>query len=156
MTWLPDFFIFWATRKNFQAVQEYSKRKWEFPAILSPPPSNFPAADALLLTEADLDGYGTAEYHCKDRRISSPRWPRSRSARLSSVCSLSGDEVLITDADLEGYLTDEETPNAIGVSSYGIIHSSSMISRLSCLFTSLKLSCSGPPVAGLLLEVRAC
>ncbi|ONK69780.1 uncharacterized protein A4U43_C05F26640 [Asparagus officinalis] len=132
---------------QWQAVQEYSKRKCEFPAIQSPPPTNYPAADAVMVTEADLEGYITSERHRKTPSVSARRVSRSKSARLSPINSLTGDEVLITDADLEGYGSDDEACKALTVSSYRIIRSKPMISRLSCLFTSLKLSCSCPPVS---------
>lgn len=137
------------------AVQEYSMRKSEYPAIRSPPPTTFPAADAVLLTEADLEGYCSFEDTIKSRGISSRGVVRTASSRLSSVSSLIGDEVLITDADLEGYCSDEEMYKDLTVSSYGI-RSRPVIARLSCLFTSLKLSSSCPPVAGRFTEIRAC
>ncbi|KAJ6813644.1 putative dual specificity protein phosphatase DSP8 isoform X2 [Iris pallida] len=140
---------------QWRAVQEYSMRKLEYPAIQSPPPTNFPAADAVLLTEADLEGYGSAEDTIKRRGISSGGVARAASARLSPVSSFIGDEVLITDADLEGYCSDEEMYKHLTVSSYGI-RSRPVIARLSCLFTSLKLSSSCPPVAGRIAEIGAC
>ena len=74
-----------------------------------------------------------------------------RSGRFSPVSFLTGDEVLITDADLEGYGSDEEPCKSLTVSPCGIVRS-----RLSCLFTALKLSSSCPPAASRLPEIRAC
>ncbi|KAJ6807399.1 chromatin modification-related protein EAF1 B-like isoform X2 [Iris pallida] len=138
-------------------VQEYSMRKLEYPAIRSPTPTNFPAADAVLLTEADLEGYGSAEDSIKRRGISSGGVARAASAKAFTcpVSSFIGDEVLITDADLEGYCSDKEMYKDLTVSSYGI-RSRPVIARLFCLFTSLKLSSSCPPVAGRFAEIGAC
>lgn len=141
---------------QWQAVREYNKRKWGYATIRSPPRTNFSAGDAVIITKADLEGYSTTEGNCTYRSISSQKGvSRVSSARLSPINSLVGDEVLITYADLEGYSTADVSKDP-SVLSYGILHSRHMVSKLSCLFTSLKLSSDCPPAASRVAEIRAC
>ncbi|XP_039116330.1 phosphatidylglycerophosphate phosphatase PTPMT1-like [Dioscorea cayenensis subsp. rotundata] len=67
-----------------------------------------------------------------------------------------GDEVLITEADLEGYESGKDSRKDLNISLYRSSLAKPMIARLSCLFTSLKVSSSCPPVASQLPEIKAC
>ena len=135
-----------------QAVQEYRKRKLEFPAIRSPRPVCLLAGDEVLITAADLEGYGMSEDDSNDISLSLCRIIRTRSMTTGP---LKEDEVLVTEADLEGYETYADAYKDASVSSNGIVKMRPMIKRLSCLFAS-KFSGSCQPAASRLAEVRAC
>ncbi|XP_010924454.1 phosphatidylglycerophosphate phosphatase PTPMT2 [Elaeis guineensis] len=135
---------------QWRAVQEYSKRKQEFPASQGPRPSSSLPGDEVLITAADLEGYGTISEDASND-------PSLSFCRLSIPTSpLREDEVLITEADLEGYDTHADACKDTGVSLNGIPETRPMTKRLSCLFTSFKVSRSGQSAASRLAELRAC
>ncbi|XP_008799768.2 phosphatidylglycerophosphate phosphatase PTPMT1-like [Phoenix dactylifera] len=142
---------------QWRVVQEYSKRKLEFPAIRSPRPVCSLAGDEVLITAADLEGYGMSEDASNDPSLPLCRIIRTRSmtARSMPTSPLREDEVLVTEADLEGYDTYADAYKDTSVSSNGIVQMSPMIKRLSCLFAS-KFSGSCQPAASQFAEVRAC
>ncbi|RWW74123.1 hypothetical protein BHE74_00017948 [Ensete ventricosum] len=84
--------------QNFQAVQEYSRRTLELPAV-APSTAYFVAGDdEVLLTETDLEGYDL------DEDFEGFNTPSSKIAEADMLtCSIRDDEVLVYEADLEGY-----------------------------------------------------
>lgn len=93
---------------QWRAVQEYSKRKLQYPATQIPPPATFPETDAILLTEADTEGYGSFEVTTKGwSNLSSRRVSRARSPPPATFPA--ADALLLTEADLEGYGSLEVT-----------------------------------------------
>lgn len=93
---------------QWRAVQEYSKRKLQYPATQIPPPATFPETDAILLTEADTEGYGSFEVTTKGwSNLSSRRVIRARSPPPATFPA--ADALLLTEADLEGYGSLEVT-----------------------------------------------
>lgn len=143
---------------QWTAVQEYSRRKSEFPAISSWKLASSPihTGDMILVTEADLEGYDTDEVCCKDLIISSRSLESGPIIVQMPQSPSSADAVFITDADLEGYDTMDDSSDDLNVLSYSAVRARPMIARLSCLFASLKTSSSVPQVAGRLTEIRAC
>ncbi|XP_072977533.1 phosphatidylglycerophosphate phosphatase PTPMT2-like [Typha angustifolia] len=73
-------------RSQWMAVQEFNKKKFELPAVRSSPTYSL-TGDAVLITEADLEGYGTDEVVSKDLSVSTYRvaQPRPMIARLSCL-----------------------------------------------------------------------
>lgn len=133
-----------------QVVQEYSKRKQEFPASQGPRPTSSLTGDEVLITATDLEGYGTTSEDASND-------PNLSFCSLSMPTSpLREDEVLITEADLEGFDTYADACKDTSVSLNGITETRPMTKRLSCLFTSLKFSRSGQSAASRLAELRAC
>ncbi|THU70556.1 hypothetical protein C4D60_Mb08t26240 [Musa balbisiana] len=53
---------------QWQAVEDFSKRKLQYPVVKSSVPL-FPAGDAVLITEADLEGYDTGVVASKELSI---------------------------------------------------------------------------------------
>ncbi|XP_077217561.1 phosphatidylglycerophosphate phosphatase PTPMT2-like [Tasmannia lanceolata] len=94
---------------QWQAVHEYWKRRSNLLMIQSQMSSNSPSRDEVLITEEDLEGYGTRDNACKE---------------LSITCRP--------------------------------MRAMPMIARLSCLFASLKVYGSCPPVANRMPEIPAC
>lgn len=135
---------------QWEAVVKFSERKLEYPAIRSPSKISCPASDVVLVTEDDLDGYYSLYDQCEELVMSSRRLSQSMPAMLSPLSSITEDEVLITDDDLEGYNSDEEK------SSYSIVRSKPMMSKLSVLFTSLKLASNCTSISSQLSEIHAC
>lgn len=115
------------------------------------------AGDEVLITAADLDGYGMCEDAIKDPSLSLSRiiQTRSMTARSMPTGPLKEDEVLVTEADLEGYDTHADAYQVASVSSNGIVKMKPMIKLLSCIFAS-KFSGSCQPAASPLAEVHAC
>nr|XP_010911526.3 putative dual specificity protein phosphatase DSP8 [Elaeis guineensis] len=84
---------------QWQAVQDFSKYKLETSATKSCTPMQYsPAGDAVLITEEDLEGYGSYEDATKDLSVSSYSIARARpmigrlsclfaSLKVSSGCS---------------------------------------------------------------------
>lgn len=72
---------------QWQAVQNFSKCKLEIPAVKSCTLTCSPTGDAVLITEADLEGYGSCEDAGKDLSILSQSIVRARPmmARLSCL-----------------------------------------------------------------------
>lgn len=75
-----------------------------------------------------------------------------------AVDYLSDDTVLVTKEDLEGYCaTRESTSNDLAVISNCDSHRKPMIAMLACLFTSFRVSGTGPHlIRDPLPEVSAC
>ncbi|RRT52003.1 hypothetical protein B296_00006754 [Ensete ventricosum] len=85
--------------QNFQAVQEYSRRTLELPAV-APSTAYFLAGDdEVLLTETDLEGYDL------DEDFEGFNTPSKIAEADMLTCSIRDDEVLVSEADLEGYST---------------------------------------------------
>ncbi|KAJ8465444.1 hypothetical protein OPV22_027996 [Ensete ventricosum] len=116
---------------QWQAVQEYSRRKLEFPAIQCPKPTYSLTGDEVLITAHDLEGYSAEDD--KGQRQSSCKTPRTSTL-------LGEDEVFITDADLQGYEAFRDACDEKRVLSNQNIRTPLMMRKLSCLFPSLKLS----------------
>ncbi|XP_072967331.1 phosphatidylglycerophosphate phosphatase PTPMT2-like [Typha angustifolia] len=144
---------------QWQAVQEYSKRKLDYPAILSPRPTCSLTGDEVLITAADLEGYGTNEYFCED--FTSALRPFAPSGHLIAAYipttpPRGDEEVFVTEADLDGYDAFSVASKDMVVSSSSRNQSKPMIKRLSCLFGALKSSSSCQPVPSRVPEIRAC
>lgn len=74
---------------QWRAVEDFSKRKLQYPVVKSSVPL-FPAGDAVLITEADLEGYDTGVVASKELSIiTSCRFGRAMPvvARLSCLLS---------------------------------------------------------------------
>ncbi|XP_058074129.1 phosphatidylglycerophosphate phosphatase PTPMT2-like [Magnolia sinica] len=54
---------------QWKAVQEYGRQRLHFPAIQSQIPLSSPTSDEVLITEADLEGYGARDNACKELSI---------------------------------------------------------------------------------------
>ncbi|XP_064995232.1 phosphatidylglycerophosphate phosphatase PTPMT2-like isoform X1 [Musa acuminata AAA Group] len=132
---------------QWQAVQEYSKRKLEFPAIQWPKPTYSLTGDEVLVTAHDLEGYSTEDD--KDQGMSSCKAPQTSTL-------LGEDEVLITDADLQGYEAFRVACDEKRVLSNQNIRTPLMMRKLSCLFPFLKFSGGKQPIARALPAVHAC
>lgn len=132
---------------QWQAVQEYSKRKLEFPAIQWPKPTYSLTGDEVLVTAHDLEGYSAEDD--KDQRMSSCKAPQTSTL-------LGEDEVLITDADLQGYEAFRVACDEKRVLSNQNIRTPLMMRKLSCLFPFLKFSGGKQPIARALPAVHAC
>ncbi|RRT59848.1 hypothetical protein B296_00017794 [Ensete ventricosum] len=82
-----------AGSSRFQAVQDFSKRKLQYYPVVksSAVAALFPAGDAVLITEADLEGYDTGGVASKELSIiTSCRFGRAMPvvvARLSCLLS---------------------------------------------------------------------
>lgn len=142
---------------QWQAVQEYySKRGSEFPFLESCSQKSLPEGDTVLITEADLEGYATSD-DCFEDEMILLNSDQGVLADTSQAVSVLEDEVLITEKDLEGYDGNSGKVSADQRSSlFGISSSRPVVSKLCCLFSSLKFSSSSPPASGLVQEVRAC
>lgn len=144
---------------QWQAVQEYFNRKSEFPALPSRPLNRSPSSsDAILITEADIQGYKTSE-DCSENQAIVLHCPgKVRPTVLSHLSSsILGDEVLITYEDLEGYddgLVDEGSKDPRSKTS----RARPVVSKLSCFFSTFRISssCLPPPPSNRLQEVQAC
>ncbi|PKU66972.1 putative dual specificity protein phosphatase DSP8 [Dendrobium catenatum] len=142
---------------QWQAVQEYySKRRSEFPAKQSCSQKSWPAGDTVLITEADLEGYATSEDYYQDQIILLNS-EKVVLAEASPTVSVLEDEVLITEKDLEGYESSrDKVSDDQRFSLFGLTRSRPMVSKLTCLFSSLKFSSSSSPATSLVHEVPAC
>ncbi|RWW29748.1 hypothetical protein GW17_00005716 [Ensete ventricosum] len=132
---------------QWQAVQEYSRRKLEFPAIQCPKPTYSLTGDEVLITAHDLEGYSAEDD--KGQRQSSCKAPWTSTL-------LGEDEVFITDADLQGYEAFRDACDEKRVLSNQNIRTPLMMRKLSCLFPSLKFSGGKQPIASVLPAVHAC
>ncbi|RRT43666.1 hypothetical protein B296_00031100, partial [Ensete ventricosum] len=154
---LPHLF----TYKNFQAVQQYSQCKLEFPAIRSPRSTDLLKGDEVLISEADLEGYNVGK-DTKDLIISSCKIaePSPMIVKHMTESPIGGDEVLVTEADLEGYETFmiacEDRSLSSNVTAIVPARTRMVMRRLCCLCTSLKSSTGGQPVASRFHEIHAC
>ncbi|PKA65316.1 Putative dual specificity protein phosphatase DSP8 [Apostasia shenzhenica] len=141
---------------QWRAVQEYDKRKTEFPSLRSCIQRSSPANDIVVISEVDIKGYITGDDSSKT--IISYQAEKLKPVCHSSLEPAAGDEVLITYEDLEGYdgSSDKISKDWRKSSTNRITSLSPVVSRLSCFFATFKLSGSGPPPSGRLQEVRAC
>lgn len=137
---------------QWQAVQEYGKRKSEFPAlqIQSRTLKCSPSSDAILITEADIKDYKTSEDCFEGQAI-----VKAMPTVLSQLGSAIGDEVFITYEDLEGY---DSIVNEVSIDPRNkIACARPMVSRLSFFFSTFKISINClPPPSNRLREVQAC
>ncbi|XP_020098710.1 putative dual specificity protein phosphatase DSP8 [Ananas comosus] len=147
---------------QWRAVQEYSRHKLEYPAILSPRPNCCSlTGDEVLITPADLEGYGNNEHSSKDPSLALCRSTSSGHMIATffpaSPCSTRSDEVLVTEADLEGYDPGTDCKDLV-VSTTGVQSRSKplIIRRLSFLFGALKISGVCQPVPARVPEIHAC
>ncbi|KAH0450915.1 hypothetical protein IEQ34_021607 [Dendrobium chrysotoxum] len=139
---------------QWQAVQEYGRRKSEFPALQRCTLKCSPSSDAILITEADIQGYNTSEDCSEGQAIALHCPTKVRPALLSQLGSTIGDEVLITYEDLEGY--DSIVNEVSKDRSNEIVCARAMVSRLSCFFSTFRISSSCSPPSNRLQEVQAC
>ncbi|WOL14615.1 dual specificity protein phosphatase DSP8 [Canna indica] len=137
---------------QWQAVQEYSKHKLEFPALQSPKPAYSLTEDEVLITEDDLEGYSVEDD--RDQMFSSCQ-TGTIIVRRTPTSPLEEDEVLITEADLEGYETfvDDYEDTSITLSQNK--QTNPMMRKLSCVFASVKLSVGNLPVSSRFPPIRA-
>lgn len=125
---------------QWKAVQEYSKRRSDFPALQDIGRKSLFSSEPLIITEADLEEeiYATGGDCTNDQMILLDSSAEVTMPENLPPHSILEDEVLITEKDLEGY--DSSMP---------------AVSKLSCLFSSLKLSKSSSPASGRVQEVQA-
>ncbi|KAK8948805.1 putative dual specificity protein phosphatase DSP8 [Platanthera zijinensis] len=123
---------------QWQAVQEYSKRKSEFPALQNSAQRSLSLNDSILVTGADLEGYVTNEVCISDQMDLLNCSVKGTTDEILPSDSLLEEEVLVTEKDLEGYESCRP-----------------MESKLSCMLSSLKFSSSGRPASGRVQEIRA-
>ncbi|KAM7256154.1 hypothetical protein ACFE04_011895 [Oxalis oulophora] len=129
------------------------------------------AGDAILITEADLEGYpGTCEDNSSNELAIIRRRPKhtpmmaveddSQQQPTTTTCSSAEDAILITKADLEGYPETCEDNSSINSNELAIFPRSlkprPMMAMLSCFFTSMKVSGVSTPLTGRFPEAHAC
>ncbi|XP_020575234.1 putative dual specificity protein phosphatase DSP8 [Phalaenopsis equestris] len=137
---------------QWQAVQEFGKRKTQFPPLSRKCST---ASDAILITEADIQGYKTNEDCFENQAIILHSPAKFKPPVLSQLGFTIGDEVLITYEDLEGYdsIADEASEDRRNkIAGAG----RPMVSKLSCFFSTLKISPSSLFPSNRLQEVQAC
>lgn len=123
---------------QWQAVQEYSKRKSEYPALQNSVQRSLSLNDPILVTDADLEGYATNGDSINDQMDLLNCSVKGMTAEILPCDSLLEEEVLVTEKDLEGYESCRP-----------------MESKLSCMLSSLKFSSGARPASGPVQEVRA-
>ncbi|KAG0492989.1 hypothetical protein HPP92_006059 [Vanilla planifolia] len=131
---------------QWRAVQEYRKHTLEFPALKICTQKSSSTGDAILITEADIQGYPNSMNWSKDQAVI--LHPSAKA--LPSLLFPLGDEVVITEEDLEGY---ESSSDEIWKARR---RAKPMVSKLSCLLSTFKFSSSCPTSSSRLQEVQAC